>query len=188
MRLASRNLCTSVPIAAERVGATRADRYCRTRKELVRATIRVAVRGTQRVGVNRYREKTLFCRNSRADRCTPCGLRSAVGCKPREAVLYPDTVAGANPKVGPYCSSRWLLEGLWLMQRSESRRATHMKGSSSRAAADGGPPRSRHLSVRPVTVARGSTARAYQDRPEGIMSQASRTLACSLKPLRAEER
>ena len=48
------------------------------------------------------------------------GLRSAVGCKPREAVLYPDTVAGANPKVGPYCSSRWSLEGLWLMQRSES--------------------------------------------------------------------
>ena len=26
-----------------------------------------------------------------------CGLRSAVGCKPREAVLYPDTVAGAVP-------------------------------------------------------------------------------------------
>ena len=46
-------------------------------------------------------------------------MRYAVGCKPREAVLYPDTVAGANPKVGPYCSSRWLLEGLWLMQRSE---------------------------------------------------------------------
>ena len=33
--------------------------------------------------------------------------------------MYPDTVAGANPKVGPYCSSRWLPEGLWLMQRSE---------------------------------------------------------------------
>ena len=29
-------------------------------------------------------------------------LRSAVGCKPREAVLYPDTVAGADPRVGPY--------------------------------------------------------------------------------------
>ena len=31
-----------------------------------------------------------------------CGLRSAVGCKPREAVLYPDSVAGADPRVGPY--------------------------------------------------------------------------------------
>ena len=29
-------------------------------------------------------------------------LRSAVGCKPREAVLYPDSVAGADPRVGPY--------------------------------------------------------------------------------------
>ena len=36
-------------------------------------------------------------------------MRYAVGCKPREAVLYPDTVAGANPKVGPYCSSRCTL-------------------------------------------------------------------------------
>ena len=35
----SRNLCTAVPIAAERVGATRADRYGCTRKELARATI-----------------------------------------------------------------------------------------------------------------------------------------------------
>ena len=30
-------------------------------------------------------------------------LPSAVGCnKPRQAVLYPDTVAGADPKVGTY--------------------------------------------------------------------------------------
>ena len=29
-------------------------------------------------------------------------LRSAVECKPREAVLYPDSVAGADPRVGPY--------------------------------------------------------------------------------------
>ena len=64
-------------------------------------------------------------------------MRYAVGCKPREAVLYPDTVAGANPKVGPYCSSRWLLEGLWLMQRSESSDSRgSATGSSSRAAAD----------------------------------------------------
>ena len=33
----SRNLCTAVPIAAERVGATRADQICGARKE--RATI-----------------------------------------------------------------------------------------------------------------------------------------------------
>ena len=59
-------------------------------------------------------------------------MRYAVGCKPREAVLYPDTVAGANPKVGPYCSSRWLLEGLWLMQRSESRRAWRNASSGRR--------------------------------------------------------
>ena len=26
-------------------------------------------------------------------------LRSAVGCKPREAVLYPDSVAGADPRL-----------------------------------------------------------------------------------------
>ena len=88
-------------------------------------------------------------------------VRYAVGCKPREAVLYPDTVAGANPKVGPYCSSRSLLEGLWLMQRSESGDSRgSATGSSSRAAADGGPPRSRHQ-FRCVrwyrTVARGST-------------------------------
>ena len=51
----SRNLCTSVPIAAERVGATRADQICRMRKERAHATIRVAVRGSERVGVNRYR-------------------------------------------------------------------------------------------------------------------------------------
>ena len=36
---ASRNLCTSVPIAAERVGATRADQICGTRKERAHATI-----------------------------------------------------------------------------------------------------------------------------------------------------
>ena len=60
----SRNLCTAVPIAAERVGATRADQYGCTRKERARATIRVAVRGSERVGVNRYRKKTLFLRNS----------------------------------------------------------------------------------------------------------------------------
>ena len=126
--------------------------------------------------VRQLTRSTNTAEQTRVCTCVECigGLRSAVGCKPREAVLYPDTVAGANPKVGPYCSSRWLLEGLWLMQRSEFRRATHIKGSSSRAAADGGPPRPRHLSVRPVTVARVSTARAYQDRPEGIPSQTSR--------------
>ena len=50
-----RNLCTSVPIAAERVRATRADQFCRMRKERAHATIRLAVRGSERVGVNRYR-------------------------------------------------------------------------------------------------------------------------------------
>ena len=34
--------------------------------------------------------------------CLVCGLRSAVGCKPRKAVLYPDsTVAGAKSWAGP---------------------------------------------------------------------------------------
>ena len=56
----SRNLCTAVPIAAERVGALRADRYGCTRKEHARATIRVVLRGSERVGVNRYRKKTMF--------------------------------------------------------------------------------------------------------------------------------
>ena len=67
----SRNLCTAVPIATERVGATRADQYGCTRKERARATIRVAVRGSERVGVNRYRKNTVFCRNSRADWLPP---------------------------------------------------------------------------------------------------------------------
>ena len=67
----SRNLCTAVPIAAERVGATRADQICRMRKERAHAAIRVAVRGTQRVGVNRYRKKTLFFRNSAPNREPP---------------------------------------------------------------------------------------------------------------------
>ena len=71
LRLASRNLCTAVPIAAERVGATRADQICRMRKERAHAAIRVAVRGTQRVGVNRYRKKTLFFRNSAPNRDPP---------------------------------------------------------------------------------------------------------------------
>ena len=43
-----------------------------------------------------------LCHGSCGLRCTTLGLRSAVGCKPREAVLYPDTVAGADPRVGPY--------------------------------------------------------------------------------------
>ena len=35
----SRNLCTAVPIAAERVGAMRADQICGARKERAHATI-----------------------------------------------------------------------------------------------------------------------------------------------------
>ena len=61
----------AVPIAAERVGATRADQICRVRKERAHATIRVAVPGSERVGVNRYRKNCVFCRNSRADRLPP---------------------------------------------------------------------------------------------------------------------
>ena len=39
---------------------------------------------------------------SQTPRASRVCLRSAVGCKPREAVLYPDSVAGADPRVGPY--------------------------------------------------------------------------------------
>ena len=67
----SRNLCTAVPIAAERVGATQIQADSRTRKERARATVSVAVRGSERVGVNRYRKKTLFLRNSARNRFPP---------------------------------------------------------------------------------------------------------------------
>ena len=67
----SRNLCTAVPIAAERVGATRADQICGARKERAHATILVAVRGSERVGVNRYRKNCVFCAKFTCNRLPP---------------------------------------------------------------------------------------------------------------------
>ena len=116
-------------------------------------------------------------------------LRSAVGCKPREAVLYPDTVAGANPKVGPYCSSRWLLEGLWLMQRSESgdSRGSATAPLHAQPQTEGRPDRGTFRCVR-YGSARFEGGSVSGVNPKGPLSRTPPLLACSLKPLRAGER
>ena len=59
---------SSVPIACARLIATLSDQYSRVRKDHTLAAIMVSLRGSQRVGRNRYRENEVFLRDFEVNR------------------------------------------------------------------------------------------------------------------------